>query len=465
MVSVMVILPLLATPLISNIDEGQENPIPHPQYDYDILWDQEWSDGNLCGASRNAIDSMNNIIVCGLDNNESGILLKYDENGNLSWDVGVTSSQQRIAAEKMKSLPMTAGYRFIRHILESFSFSPLMDVAVDSNDDIVSAGTFFEDESYLGRMIVVKYGPNGNQLWNRTYHFLPLPNASTLGVGLTIDSNDNIYVAGVIMNEDLPFVIVKGVVAKLSPNGHILWVRFRRGLLPTIYVDVDVDSNDNVFASGTYLNLFTQQMELIVTKYGKSAGWRLNEKIITVEKNVLPISIKIDRDDNNNIYTVGGTDKDNITGFITKLDSNLNLVWSVLGHPGSIFTDVAIMKDKTNMAISSTIGTNHYHAAVYNKHTGDEKLDMDLGPWIGGGYYGLDDYMKGISVDNEGNVIVTGARGALKTIKVHVTTGCFQSFLPFSRQCRETNDDKNPAIEGCGSTSRSPPFLQKINYH
>jgi hypothetical protein len=402
-------------------------------YDYEILWSREWSDGYKSGGMRNAINSLNDIVVCGVRNNEFGVILEWKENGDFSWKENVTSYEKKAdmpsgvkLGDKKKPVDMTTEdiEQFKQQILGENHprLFPLMDVAIDSENNIVSVGVLYEDNLTKQTIGVVKYSPDGYQIWNKTYKILPFKMCSTISMGLSVDSNDYIYIAGTLINEKPPFLTFQGLIIKLSPEGKPIWIKTTRILKPTVYVDVDVDSDDNVFASGFLLSLLTKETKSIVTKYDKNNGRKLNEAIIDFENDSMLTSIKIDREDDS-IYIVGGAGP-KLTGFMTKLDANLNVVWVVWGDRGcSLFTDAAVMKNGKDIVLSGVFGTNNYSAAVYDKHTGIEKLVMDLGPRIGGGYWGLDDYMKGVSVDSNGDIIVTGARGAVKVIKVRVTEG------------------------------------------
>jgi len=469
-------------PLLSDVrldDVTLPEPPPPPDYDHTIQWDQRWSDGNWSGGSRVAVDSQNNVVVGGINDAEWGMLLKYDQDGDLLWNTPIGSFPESIDISTEIDLGelgvVTSSQLYhVQQALGEYSIMMLMDVAVDSEDNIITVGTLFDEdfEETHTKIAVAKYDPNGYPMWYRTYQFLS--DSATMGMGCDVDSNDNIYLAGGIMNEDP--LVATGLVMKLSASGQTLWIKPRIGIRPTIYSDIAVDSNDDVYATGFIISLvfsgdilidkkvagdYTLQasahprspmglsasgpaqkvsyqeslsverrlpsaevvMKLLVTKYGQYVGLKLDEKVIGQgTNNLMSMAIAVDQNDNDFVYTVGGGDQG---GFIAKLGSGLQQIWFV--DHGWVFTGVDFMMDTLdcsecgdNIALSGAADSDGYYGAVFNKDTGGNLLDMDLGPREGGGFFGLDDYMKGCAVDLVGDLLVTGGRGAVVTVKTQV---------------------------------------------
>ena len=57
---------------------------------------------------------------------------------------------------------------------------------------------------------------------------------------------------------------------------------------------------------------------------------------------------------------------------------------------------------------------------VVSKTNGAVKLRLDLGPALLDGIIGMDNYVKGISIDLNGDIIVSGGRGGIVVTKVHI---------------------------------------------
>lgn len=89
-------------------------------------------------------------------------------------------------------------------------------LAVDSNDDVIVAGSALQTQSGPRDLVVVKYDSNGNVLWTHTF---AAPTTGNSARRVEVDANDNIYVASVGAG---PGGIVQ--VTKLDPGGNLLWM-------------------------------------------------------------------------------------------------------------------------------------------------------------------------------------------------------------------------------------------------
>ena len=274
-------------------DLGQKGNWLILKYDVEgsILWnrsynspanDQDW-------ASGVAIDGANNIIVAGnesrtdLGQEENWLIRKYDPAGTLLWsrsynspgdgvdqlhDVAVDHSDNIIVVgweDREPDLGEWANWLIRKYdaggaLVWSRSYnSPAdsndyaMDVAVDSMDNIIVAGT--ETRSDLGSgkdWRIVKYDSGGNILWSRTYS---TPGSSADGwfeMGVAVDGMDNPVVAGIA---DIQLGGGKGFnwhVKKYDSLGNHLWSRDYNS--PANDMDapfaVAVDKNENIYVAG-----------------------------------------------------------------------------------------------------------------------------------------------------------------------------------------------------------------------
>jgi hypothetical protein len=166
-------------------------------------WVAKYNNGIANGtnqAVQMALDSVGNIYVTGFSQNTNGnlgyVTLKYAPSGTLVWAARLDST--------------------------NFPSAQPAAMALDSNDNVIvtgSAGT-------------VKYGSNGTQLWTAPY----------AGADLAADTNGDAYVVGFSNN----FATVK-----LDSFGSNLWMTTYTDVGPTVSQVVAVDSNGNVFVSGS----------------------------------------------------------------------------------------------------------------------------------------------------------------------------------------------------------------------
>ena len=176
---------------------------------YEIIWERNYERGYA--NCRVKVDSKDNIVVCGIDKEYKGLVLKYDKDGNLLW-----SDHTLPEIYKKKIFDFAA----ISTTLNE-SFGGFLDVAIDKNDNIFVVGSFYEDEKHC-HVFVRKYNSDGKEIW--TTKFSPFQyNQAT---GIVVDKNGDVYIAGYGGNVKPPSL--KGFIAKFSGlNGRILWHRKR----------------------------------------------------------------------------------------------------------------------------------------------------------------------------------------------------------------------------------------------
>lgn len=89
-------------------------------------------------------------------------------------------------------------------------------LAIDSNDDVIVAGSALQAQSGPRDLVVVKYDSSGNTLWTYTF---AAPTTGNSARRVEVDADDNIYVASVGAG---PGGIVQ--ISKLDPAGNLLWM-------------------------------------------------------------------------------------------------------------------------------------------------------------------------------------------------------------------------------------------------
>ncbi len=369
-------------------------------YEYEILWVKDFDGGS--GNMGAAIDSRDNAIVCGINLEEDrGVVVKYDGDGNEQWSdsdlpemcnfgSAAVSEAKPIVPPLIKKLTMGEyGYFF--------------DVAVDSRDNIVVAGTFTRSGGTESIIYVKKYTPDGSVMWEKTYS----PFQVNIASGVAIDRNDDIIVAG--GGGSITSLSFKGFLLKLSgSNGRRIWRATRRKGMIAFYTCVATGNDGNPVAAG--FSGHDDITELMVTKFGGMAGLRRRE--LTMPGNKAPTGITADSAGN---FMVAGKSGEGYQ-YLLKFDSYFNVTWEKEQDRGFLYGVDTL--GNGNVAVTGyKDGVNEYYAALYDRNTGEKLLDMMLGKQVSGR---IDDYMRGVSADSMDNMVVTGARTTGRTIKIRV---------------------------------------------
>ena len=301
-------------------------------------------------------------------------------------------------------------------------YDSAMDVAVDSNDNVYIAGSYHyyvAGESQGGDMAVVKYDSSGNQIWERVFGGSNDDDC----YALTIDSNDNIYLAGTRdqqPNDDF-------LVVKYDSSGILKWSRVFGGQFPDKCSDVAVDSNGNVYLVGDTNSFGTPGwFNFLIVKYNPY-GTQLWYKAWGGSSDDHAYDIVIDS--SNNIYVAGLSGApDQIT--IVKFSNSGTYQWHKAWRAGSYFKDewydsgAIVMDDKDLIYITSSSKT----LWVYNT-SGDLQWSLDyLSSGIG--------TCSGLSFDSHGNLYFGGKKktiyNALCLVKYKIQTPKIEILSPLS---------------------------------
>ena len=242
-------------------------------------WGGTWNDEGF-GV---VVDSAGNVYVTGvLDNDiasENDIfLVKYDNSGELQWDHTLTVS-----------LDDDIGY----------------GLAVDSSDNVYLTGKVYELVNMIGDMILMKYNSAGEQQWNRTWGAAYLDQ----GLGVTVDSSDDIYITGFTQNfgaggSDIALV-------KYDTSGEQLWNRTWGGSMDDVGMGVTVDSYDNVYIAGATESFGAGNSDICLVKYDSSGILKWN---LTWGGSMHDAGTSVAVGSSNNIYLTGTTESFGVGG-------------------------------------------------------------------------------------------------------------------------------------------------------
>lgn len=241
------------------------------------------------------------------------------------------------------------------------------DIAIDQQDNIIITGQYDDD------IMTIKCNSNGDTLWTRRYD-----SGSTThddhAFGVAVDTAGNIVVVGYIWGADLTWDII---TIKYKPNGDTSWVK--------IY-------SDSVCGEQAYGVATDTEGNIIVTGWKQTIKYNTQGDTLWVRKYTNSISgLDVAVDTANNIIVAGTK--------LIKYTPNGDTIWT---------------KDVDNTARSvevyengDFVTTGYTEPIVNNIVTTKYTSDGDT-LWTAIYDSGLFDWGYGVTVDQEGHVIVTG---------------------------------------------------------
>ncbi len=234
--------------------------------------------------------------------------------------------------------------------------------------------------------------------WHRTYD----SGRDDIGMGVAVDSNNNVIVTGYVMN-------VHGnndfYTIKYDSTGNKIWdVTYDSGRDDRA-MDVAIDSLDNIVVAGWSYNTSNND-DYYTIKYD-STGNKIWDATYDSGKTDQAFGVAIDRLDN---VIITGDRRDGIgSAYNTvKYDKSGNFLWSRIYNPFGTCEafDVAV-DSQDNVIVTGQCGypTGKYYTLWYDRD----------GNLIRVAIFGIPGYSdnegKGVAVDSEDNVIVSGMSG------------------------------------------------------
>ena len=226
-----------------------------------LIWSNRFDGGSAETAGVLAADALGQVWVSGTSKFTNGteqraaMVIKYDAEGSLAWTQRFhsnvlsaalaldSSGNSYIAGALMGGFLYVVKYSPDGHELwaRTYSSTPgwfmsFGGVAVDAVADVVLTGLATDLNTFSRRNVLVKFDSAGSLLWSK--ESLPY-----LGGGaptaMAVDQAGNAYVSG---NSIL--------AAQVGPNGALNWTRPRSGSLPT-FSSVQIDPAGNLVVAGT----------------------------------------------------------------------------------------------------------------------------------------------------------------------------------------------------------------------
>ena len=249
------------------------------------------------------MDSWDNIYVAGETTGFGAgdrdlLLLKYDPSGSLVW-------------QRTWGGP-------------GYDWSPRSAVAVDSSGNVYVIGTTPSFGAGKGDVLLLKFDPSGNLLWQRTWGGSE-PDA---GLGLVLDSSDDVYIKG--LTRSFPGADHALFLVKFDSFGDLLWQRIGGGSgTADCAYNVALDSLGDVYVVGITRgeqNRITG--DALLLKFDSSGNLLWQRTWGRNGETEWGTSVAVDSSDN--IYATGWASNPaprHEDLFLLKLDTSGNLLW------------------------------------------------------------------------------------------------------------------------------------------
>jgi len=237
-------------------------------------WNRTWGEIDTDIGSEVAVDSLDNVYIVGsTENFGSGnfdiVLVKYDNLGVQQWNLTWGGT----------------GFETGRALM----IDSLDNVYIVGDTDSFGAG---EDD-----LVLIKFNSSGGYQWYRTWG----GSDKEVGNEITMDSLGNIYVTG--YNGSTGLIPSDMVLVKFDSFGIEQWNITRNEREHDVGNGVAVDSLDDVYVVGSMVNLVSSlDRDIFLVKYNSSGSLQWNQ---TWGGNDMDSGAEVVVDSLNNIYVVG----------------------------------------------------------------------------------------------------------------------------------------------------------------
>ncbi|MFZ1634699.1 MAG: T9SS type A sorting domain-containing protein [Chitinophagales bacterium] len=317
---------------IDQIETAQDYCLIKYDNDGNELWMETWSGESALSdvIYEIVIDGNGNIIVNGRsdgggENYDDFATAKYSPDGTLLW------------LNKYHQIYGETGFT--------------IDVDDAGN---VYAGGWAADGISMGDALIIKYSPDGENLWEQRYD----NGAEGISEAWVIRTfNDVVYMAGV--SADFPETNQDFMILKYDSDGNLIWdIAYDDGSADNEYLtDMDIDNEGNIVVSGTIY--YETTSDILTQKYDADGN--------------LIWSIKYDGDANSvdEGYAVATDNDGNV--FITGFDINQGM-----------YTDLFVVK-YSEAIIENILQDNSPEFVIY-PNPADEMIFIDA-PFLDGDVY------------------------------------------------------------------------------
>jgi len=331
-----------------------------------------------------------------------GRSVDFDSLGN-AYALGSSESSGQGAADVLLVKYDTLGAVQWQRTLGGASTDIGRSVSIDSSDNIYVAGLTASAGAGEEDFLLAKFNTSGTLQWQRV---LGTALGDFLG-SVEVDSSGNVYLAGYSANDFL--------LAKYNSSGTIQWQRTLGGAGSDLAFGVAIDSNDNPHIFGYTTSTGAGALDFLLAKYN-SSGTIQWQRILGGAGNDIGRAVSIDSADN--VYVTGrGDNGGNGNDFlIAKYNSSGTIQWQkFLGGTGDEDATGITLDSNDNLFVggysSNPAGDYEFLAAKYDT-AGTIQWQRTLG------IVGSNSFMIGIKTDSENSVYFigqtpgTGAGGA-----------------------------------------------------
>lgn len=288
-------------------------------------WDKTIDGDFTCYAM--ALGSLDNIFLAGVSiihgpgGGANFGLIKYDSSGgyqwNRSWDAGANDNAFAIAIDSLNNIYLTgytdlgtggcnmslvklnnSGMHQWNCTWGGIEYDTGLGVVIDSSDNIYVTGYTHSFGAGLEDMFLVKYNSSGVQQWNCTWGGI----YSDTGHGVAIDSSHNIYITGNTRSYGAGKTDM--YLVKFSNSGIQLWNRTWGEFDYDNAYGIAIDSSDDIYIGGYTHSFGAGQDDMCLVKYNSSGVQQWNR---TWGGNDYDFCKALGLDSSKNVYLAGST--------------------------------------------------------------------------------------------------------------------------------------------------------------
>jgi len=387
------------------------------------------------------MDNVGNVFVTGRDGNPQGVItIKYNSSGQQQWinrfsnHLSIVSQPDKIKTDRFGNVFVVGhdSHGFIikydsigieKWVTQFAQFNAwYSDIAVSKSGFIYAAGGTPRSNPY-GDILLVKYNPQGDTVWMRTFNI-----PSNRGAGATsiyLDDSNYVYITGAITIPTSIDTVQSFCTMKYDSLGVMKWMRSYRSSVPNRDGQAMVikgDKRGNVYVTG-YMKNIAQYGDFCTIKYSNDGTQKwINFYTGVAYGGGLPKDMAVDS--TGNVFVTGySSDSLGIYNYATiKYDTTGVQKWvrrfASIGMSDNIPTSICIDKSQ-NCYITGSFSTMKYDSSGALKWT-IENVD----PQSPFRYRGVK-----IIVDKDNNIFVnSGGAGSvgstldILTIKYSQTT-------------------------------------------
>jgi hypothetical protein len=352
-------------------------------------WTSRYGHAGIDGGNAIAIDNLGNVYVTGAEGDPPTMVdlvtIKYSSNGQQQW----------LARYNGTGNGKDAG----------------IAMKVDNKGNIIVTG----QSEGIGSgydMVTIKYSFSGEQIWVKRY--TSSGNSNDFSGSIGIDLSDNIYIAG-LSNENY-------ITIKYGSFGNQIWVN-SYGTVNNLDIPfaITVDSSGNCYVTGDTAGDSTTLRDIATIKYNALGIMKWVVKY-NGPRNENDYGLAIGVDSRGNVYVCGGSQGDLLyDDYVTvKYDSLGIEQWNRRYNGSANFLDQArslVIDNSDNVYItgySTHAGTGYDFTTIKYNTNGDQL-------WIARYNNGLNDMANDMTIDNFGNIYVTGESDGSGTSKDYAT--------------------------------------------